>query len=354
MLADDSSVIRSALTRIIDSDPDIKIVSSVSNGELAVSSARRHKPNIIILDIEMPVMDGLTALPKIQEVSPESKIIMFSSLTNEGASETLRALTLGAVECIVKPSSARDVGEGSDFQREILNTIKGLVPIEQRKTTEETTQPTKPAPLKNTSFTLHNDSGSYKGKPELIAIGSSTGGPQALFNVLKEFKNFNIPIVITQHMPPTFTKILADHIEQHTGIPTHEGAEGMILENGHIYVAPGSFHMLLVKNKLQTAIHIDDGKPENFCKPAIDPMLRSALNIYGNKTLAVILTGMGNDGLNAAKMLVEKGGRLIAQDEETSVVWGMPGAVAKAGLCSHVLPVQDIGTWVRKAVLGWI
>ncbi len=355
VLVDDSAVIRGALSRIIEADPEIKIVGSLSNGEMAVSSAQKYKPHIIILDIEMPIMDGLTALPKIQEVSPDSKVIMFSALTNEGASETLKAFALGAVECIVKPSSTQDVGVGSDFQKKILNTIKCLVPAEERRAAEQQTQAPQAAttqPLQKTSFTLYDDALSYKGKPELIAIGSSTGGPQALFEVLNNFTGFDVPIVITQHMPATFTKILAEHIQQHTNIPAHEGEEGMALENGHIYVAPGDYHMHLVKDGVQTVIHLDGGPPENFCKPSVDPMFRTALEIYGNKILGVILTGMGNDGLGGGKMLVEKGGRLIAQDEETSVVWGMPGAVAQAGICSEVLPVTGIGPWVRTEALG--
>ena len=188
---------------------------------------------------------------------------------------------------------------------------------------------------------------------KVIAVGSSTGGPQALFEVIKSFKDFDIPIVITQHMPATFTKILSEHIQQQTGVPSHEGEEDMLIENGNVYVAPGGFHMHLVKKEDNTVrIHLDDGPAENFCKPSVDPMFRTAIDIYGNKTLGVILTGMGNDGLGGGKVLTEQGGRLIAQDEETSVVWGMPGAVAQAGLCSEVLPLDQIGPWVKKAVLG--
>lgn len=354
MLVDDSSVIRGALARIIESDPEINVVSSLANGEIAIPSAQRHQPQIIILDIEMPVMDGLTALPKLLEVSPNSKVIMFSALTAAGATETLRAFTLGAVECIVKPNSTEDVGEGSDFQKNILTTIKGLASPDSAKTKTPAAHATlqTAARAEETPYTLYDDTHSYKGKPELIAIGSSTGGPQALFEVLKNFNGFDVPVVITQHMPATFTKILAEHIQQNSGVPTHEGEEGMVLENGNIYVAPGGYHMHLVKDGMQTRIHIDEGPPENFCKPAVDPMFRTALDIYGKKMLGVILTGMGNDGEAGGKMLVERGGRLIAQDEGTSVVWGMPGAVAKAGICSKVLPIESIGQWVRTAVLG--
>jgi two-component system chemotaxis response regulator CheB len=356
MLVDDSAVIRGALSRVMESETSIKIVSSLANGEMAVSAAKKYQPHVIILDVEMPVMDGLTALPKILEVSPNSKIIMFSSLTEKGAGISMKALSLGAVECIVKPSSSQDVGPGSSFQTNILETIKGLAytqdPRKQENTAQATAVPSTAEATKQKSYELHKDPMAYSGKPELIAIGSSTGGPQALFNVVSHFKDFDIPIVITQHMPATFTKILAQHIQQTTGILSCEGENGMPLESGHVYVAPGGYHMLFEKNDNQVLIKLDDGPAENFCKPAVDPMFRKAVEIYGQKVLGVILTGMGNDGLEGGKILVSKGARLIAQDEQSSVVWGMPGAVTNAGICSEVLPLNDIGPWIKKTVLG--
>jgi two-component system chemotaxis response regulator CheB len=356
LLADDSAVIRGALGRIIEKDPVIKIISSVSNGELAIAMAQKKKPHVIILDIEMPVMDGLTALPKILEVSPQSKVIMFSSLTEKGATSTLKAFALGAVECLAKPSSAQDVGEGSDFQKNLLALLKNLVPEKIRIQPEEgDVRPTRaPLPPKTdqSAYQLRKDPMAYRGKPAIVAIGSSTGGPQALFMVLKNLKDLDVPIVITQHMPATFTKILAEHITLQTGIPAFEGAQGMLVEKGKAYVAPGGFHMKIVREDGELKIRIDNGPPENFCRPSVEPMYRSVIELFGSKVLGVILTGMGNDGLGGAKILVERGGVLIAQDEASSVVWGMPGAVARAGLCSEVLPLIDIGPWIRKAVLG--
>lgn len=356
MLVDDSAVIRGVLARIIETDPAIHVVSSVSNGEMAVSSAERHKPHVAILDIEMPVMDGLTALPKILQKCPHTKVIMFSGTTEKGASVTLKAFSLGAVECIVKPSSTQGVGVGSPFQKELIELIKGLVPEEERvdpdggQAVQKRGSPT--LAHKQVHVTLRDDPTAYKGKPDLLAIGSSTGGPQALFTVLRFFKDFNIPIVITQHMPPTFTKILAQHITQHTGVSAQEGAEGMVVEKGKIYVAPGSYHMHLVRKERNVVIHLDNGPPENFCKPAVDPMFRTAIDAYGKKVLGLILTGMGHDGLGGGKVLIAAGGRLVAQDEKTSVVWGMPGAVAQAGLCSKILPLDEIGPWIHSAVMG--
>jgi two-component system chemotaxis response regulator CheB len=353
MLVDDSAVIRGALARIIEKDPIIHIVGSVSNGEMAIPMAERKKPHIVIMDIEMPVMDGLTALPKVLAASPTTKVIMFSSLTEKGADATLKAFSLGAVECLAKPSSTTDVGEGSEFQKNLLIMLKHLVPERLRIEGEDTpARPVATIPRETTPVQLRKDPMAYKGKPAIVAIGSSTGGPQALFAVMKHLKGLDVPIVITQHMPVTFTKILAEHITQQSGVPAFEGEDGMDVENGKAYVAPGGKHMKIVRVGGVLKIKIDDGPPENFCKPSVDPMYRSVIDLFGAKVLGCILTGMGNDGLGGGKLLVEKGGRLIAQDEATSVVWGMPGAVARAGLCSEILPLQDIGPWLRKAVLG--
>jgi len=364
MLADDSSVIRSIISSILESDPNIEVVSSVSNGENAITMAKSKQPDIVILDVEMPIMDGLTALPEILKNAPDTKVVMCSSLTARGADTTMRAMALGAVECLVKPTSAEARGEDSPFRKTLLDIVTSLAPKRDSSampsTARNRTNAVKslrssrehPAPIGNLadkSFTLKDDLGAYKGKPSILAIGSSTGGPKALFKVLKDIKTLDIPIVITQHMPATFTTILAQHIAQQTGLPTFEGEDGMIIEAGKIYVAPGSKHMLFEKKGVKLTIKLNDGPQENFCKPAVDPMLRSLINIYGNKTLCLILTGMGHDGLSASKLLVDCGGRIVAQDEETSVVWGMPGAVAMEGICSAVLPITDIGNWIRRS-----
>ncbi len=353
MLVDDSSVIRRALSRIIDTDSDIEIISSVSNGEMAVSMAKIKKPNIVLLDVEMPIMDGLTALPKILEASPETKVIMCSSLTAKGADITIKAMTLGAVESIVKPSSAQETGEGSDFQKNLIRLIKALGDkpniAPKPQTSPNVSKAVKPASSAG-SYTLKSDTTSFKTPPKILAIGSSTGGPNALFAVLKDVGKINVPIVITQHMPATFTAILAKHIEQNTGIKTFEAQDGMIVEAGNVYVAQGGKHMLFEMVGGQLKIKLDDGAQENFCKPAVDPMLRSLIEIYGDKILCVILTGMGSDGLKGASALSEKGGQIIAQDKETSVVWGMPGAVAMAGICSKVLPINDIASSIKMII----
>jgi len=359
MLVDDSAVVRGFIGRILESDPDIRIVASVANGEQGVTSVARHHPDIVILDVEMPVMDGLTALPKILAASPGVRVIMCSTLTLRNAEITMKAFQLGATESIAKPSNSSDIYSADGFKTEILRMVKalgrrGTTPVRPAATTAPSHAGTfaggQNAALKQkTSFDLHKNMPGEIFRPNLLAIGSSTGGPQALFKVIGSFKDFTVPIILTQHMPATFTKILAQHITQQTGVTAFEGENGMIVEPGKVYVAPGGFHMTFEKKGLQVSIVLDNGPPENFCKPSVDPMLRSAIKTWGPKFLTVILTGMGSDGLPGAKAVVEGGGRVIAQDQETSVVWGMPGAVATNGLCTAVLPLQDIGPWVRQA-----
>jgi len=356
ILADDSSVIRRALSIMLETDPNIEIVASASDGKSAASLAKIKKPDILILDVEMPVMDGITALPEILKNSPNTKVIMCSSLTEKGADTSIKAMALGAVECLVKPTGAEAAKPDSPFKKKLIHTVKTLVPLKsepsvaQSKTSASARSLPSQAPVKkDAEVTLRDDTSAYKGKPDILAIGSSTGGPKALFQVLKDIGILDIPIVITQHMPATFTKILAEHLTQQTGIPAHEGEEGMVVQKGNVYVAPGGKHMLFEKQGIQLKINLNDGPQENFCKPAVDPMMRSIVDIYGNKVLGLILTGMGSDGAKGSQYLVDKGGRVIAQDEETSVVWGMPRAVAEAGICSEILPIQNIGSWVKKA-----
>ncbi|MCK5384765.1 MAG: chemotaxis response regulator protein-glutamate methylesterase [Alphaproteobacteria bacterium] len=355
MLVDDSSVIRGVLSNMLKSDPCIKVVASVSNGEHAVVMAKSKQPDVVILDVEMPVMDGLTALPEILKNSPDTKVIMCSSLTAKGADTTIKAMALGAVECLVKPTSAIARDPDSPFRKRLLNLVRSLGAIRRRA--HPTGVPRTPGSVAAPTavigtgdhITLKKDIGVYKGKPSIFAIGSSTGGPKALFKVLSDIKALNVPIVITQHMPATFTKILAEHISHQTGVSAFEGADGMVVESGKVYIAPGSRHMLFEEKGGRLTIQLDDGPEENFCKPSVDPMLRSLMDIYGNKVFCVILTGMGHDGLKEAKILAECGGRIIAQDEKTSVVWGMPGAVAMAGICSAVLPLEKIGPSIKQA-----
>ena len=352
MVVDDSAMIRGLLTRALESDPAIKVVASAGNGELAVKAIARADVDVVILDIEMPVMDGLTALPQLLRASPGVKVIMASTLTRRNAAISLRALTAGASDYIPKPTSARELHATDGFRRELLAKVKALGDPAARR--EKRTA----ALLNGPRLNLYRDARIVLRRPSphaprVVAIGSSTGGPRALFTVFETLgKKLRVPVLITQHMPPTFTVILAEHLERITGAGCAEGRDKEPIEAGRIYLAPGDFHMIVERNNGTPEIRLTKAPPENFCRPAADPMFRSLADVYGPSVLGVILTGMGRDGLKGARALIEAGGTMIAQDEATSVVWGMPGAVATAGLCSRVSPIDQIAKHVLGLVSG--
>lgn len=358
MVVDDSAVIRGLLIRSLEQDPAIKVVASVGNGEIAIKSLERHDIEVIVLDIEMPVMDGLTALPKLLEAKPGIQVIMASTLTRKNAEVSLRALQAGAAEYVTKPSTTSELTSTDAFQRELTEKVKVLAAATRGGRKAVPAQPTadrapSAAPkgklFAERSIELRKASAMA---PRVIAIGSSTGGPQALLEVLRDMApTIGLPIVITQHMPATFTTLLAEHIARATGVPCVEAKDGEPVVAGQIYLAPGDYHMVLEREGTGAVIRLNQNPPENFCRPAVDPMLRSMAQIYGPSLLTIILTGMGSDGQKGATEVVEAGGTIIAQDEATSVVWGMPGAVATSGLCSAVLPIQEIGPNVRKLVM---
>jgi two-component system chemotaxis response regulator CheB len=359
MVVDDSAVIRGLLARALDADPDIKVVASVGNGQIALNTIAKEDIDIVILDIEMPVMDGLTALPLLAKAAPTVKIIMASTLTRRNAEVSLKALSAGASDYIPKPSSTREIGQADDFKRELVGKVKALGgakraaegPRRPRPVAERTRAPMPVrSALADVPIVLRKDK---IVPPRVIAIGSSTGGPQALFKVLANLdKSITLPILITQHMPPTFTTILAEHIASISKRPCAEAVDKEPVKEGRIYVAPGNYHMTVEPGRAGAIIRLDQNPPENFCRPAVDPMLRSVAKVYGPNVMTVILTGMGNDGFRGSQVITASGGTVIAQDEATSVVWGMPRAVAVGGLCTAVLPLTDIASYVSGVVTG--
>lgn len=351
MIVDDSAVIRGFFRRLMDPDSEVEVVASVGNGQTALEALEKSLVDVIVLDIEMPVMDGLTALPKLLEVDPTVKIIMASTLTVANADVSLKALSMGAADYVAKPTSNAELHSADDFNREILEKIKALGGARRGKSANAPSSKSAAAPkaaatlvtrpaASNAPLSLRKSPSSLA---KVLAIGSSTGGPQALLDVLSGLKDdFNLPILITQHMPATFTGILAEHITKATGRDAQEAKDGEAVTAGRIYVAPGDFHMIVETAGGQNVIRINQDPAENFCRPAVDVMLRSMASVYGNHLLTVILTGMGQDGLIGGTAVVDADGTLLAQDEATSVVWGMPGAVANAGICSAVLPLKDL------------
>jgi two-component system, chemotaxis family, protein-glutamate methylesterase/glutaminase len=347
LLVDDSAVVRGLLARAIESDPDIRLLGTAMHGQLALNALRKEPADVVVLDVEMPVMDGLTALRHILEEFPRTKVVMASGQTYDGAETTMKALALGAAGCIAKPVTASTSSSIEQVTRELLPLIKALKPSGRRDAVQSNavrpsapSVPTAPTPKSRKT-------------PSVLVIGSSTGGPQALRAVLCGLpRDYPLPILITQHMPPLFTPMLAKHLGVDTGRPSHEGAEGMLIERNHTYVAPGDFHMEVTKRDERMAIRVNQAPPEHFCRPSVNPMFRTAAEWYGSGVLAVMLTGMGEDGIEATRTVVDRGGYMIAQDEASSVVWGMPGAVVRAGLAHEVLPVTEIaGAILRRSLL---
>lgn len=355
MIVDDSAVIRGVFRKTLESDPEISVVASVGNGQFALDAVKRHPVEVVVLDIEMPVMDGMTALPELLKLDPEIKVIMASTLTLQNAGISLQALQAGAADYIPKPTSKSEIHSSDNFKRELVDKIKalGLARRGRSPQTKATVSPAAKAstdtpapPRKNAPLTFREPSAT---PPRLIAIGSSTGGPQALQSLVGGLKNdLDLPILITQHMPATFTQLLAEHLAKTGQRPCCEAEDGMPVEPGKTYVAPGGFHMVAEKQGGGVVLRLNTDPPENFCRPAVDPMLRSLADIYQNALLVVILTGMGQDGLKGSQSVIDAGGTVIAQDEASSVVWGMPGAVSLAGLCSDVSPLSDLPSRVMR------
>ena len=343
LVVDDSAVIRGIVSRWIEASSETVLAGVAVNGGDAVRRAAQLRPDIIVLDIEMPEMDGITALPQLIRSCPQAKVIMASTLTRRNAEISLKALSLGAADYVPKPTSLGGGDAAEEFRRELFSRITALG--RRRRAAEVQPQPTRgPLVAAKGSHQLRKPSTL---PAQVVAIGSSTGGPQALVTVVSALAgDLNVPVLITQHMPPTFTAILAESIARTTGLKCVEAETGMMLERRCVYVAPGDHHMTLKGRG--GPLELNQGPPENFCRPAVDPMLRSVAAAYGPAALAVVLTGMGSDGREGARAIVGAGGSVIAQDEESSVVWGMPGAVTNAGLAAAVVPLNLVGAEIKK------
>jgi two-component system chemotaxis response regulator CheB len=341
MVVDDSAIVRGLITRTLKGDPRIDVVASCSNGEMAVVQAAKRPLDVVILDIEMPVMDGLTALPKLQQANPGARIIMASTLTQRNAAVSLRAMALGAADYIAKPTTDR-LNANEEFHRDLILKVIALGQSKRPK-------PSPGASAQPVAKLNMAARGKVMRPPRIIAIGSSTGGPQALLALLGALSpKVSCPSVIAQHMPATFTTVLAQHIERASGRPTSEAATGMEIKPGHIYLAPGDYHFEVVREGAGFAARLSQTPPQNFCRPSVDPLFRSVAQLFGADSCAIMLTGMGSDGCGGAKAIAAAGSPVIAQDEATSVVWGMPGAVAQAGICSAILPLPKIAGHVAS------
>jgi len=371
MIVDDAIVVRGLFARWIEAEPDLELVASLRNGREAVDAIDRIKPDVVVLDVDMPELDGISALPQLLTKRPGVTIIMASTLTRRNAEISLRALALGATDYITKPSSQNEINAAPDFHRDLIEKIRGLGRRASKPAAPPAAMPAEPmthilapplvpqaAPAaKPLHYAAHGPI-TLRPMPHMapraILIGASTGGPQALNKLLTNIDNViaQVPVLITQHMPPTFTAILSEHLSRLTRRPVHEAVHDEEITAGRIYMAPGGRHMSVALKNGVPVIDIGNGAPINFCKPAVDPLFTSAAQVWGTRALAVVLTGMGHDGLAGAHDIVHAGGHVIAQDEVSSVIWGMPGQVALAGLCSAVLPIDDIGPKLSRLVGG--
>jgi two-component system chemotaxis response regulator CheB len=360
MLVDDAVVVRGLFARWVEAEPDLEVVATLRTGRDAVNQLERVDPDVVVLDVDMPELDGIAALPLLLEKKRDLVVIMASTLTRRNAEISLRALSLGAADYIPKPGSNREVSASTAFRRDLIEKIRQLGlrakrlrhgikarasrPVKSAPSIVPATEEITPLRLRQMPLT----------PPRVLVIGASTGGPQALNRLVVQIDTViqRAPVLITQHMPPTFTAVLAEHLARVSKFPVREASDGEEVNAGAIYLAPGGKHMKVERRDGTAVIAIDDGPMVNFCKPAVDPLFASAAQVWGNKVLALVLTGMGSDGLAGAKEIVAAGGHVIAQDEETSVVWGMPGQVTNAGLCSAVLPLPEIGGRITRLFTG--
>ena len=343
MIVDDSVVVRKILSKVLSADPDLQIAGWASNGRLAVAKLHTLRPDIILLDIEMPEMTGLQALPEIRKILPKIPIIMFSTLTEWGASATLDALSLGATDYVTKPSNQDMAATAESIQRDLIPKIKGLCKFSSGVRHAPSPAGKQEIAVAHPAIRLRMPV-ARPSRIEIIAIGVSTGGPDALAKLLPAIPaRFPLPIVIAQHMPPIFTTLLASRLSSKCAVPVRECTPGELLEPGCIWIAPGDFHMVVQEEGGRMRLRTNQAPRENFCRPSVDVLFRSVAKAYGAGALGVILTGMGQDGLKGCEALCAAGSSVIVQDEATSVVWGMPGFVARAGLAQKILPLDQIG-----------
>jgi two-component system, chemotaxis family, protein-glutamate methylesterase/glutaminase len=342
MVVDDSVVVRRLVSDVLSADPRIEVVGTAANGKVALAKIPQLNPDLITLDVEMPVMDGLETLVELRRSYPRLPVVMFSTLTERGATATLDALERGADDYVTKPANVGSVTESMAAVRaELVPKIIGLC---GRRLLGR-------APVPASTRPLATSVPKPEARADVVAIGVSTGGPDALTQVLTALpSDLPVPVVVVQHMPPVFTKQFADRLDAKCEIRVSEAVSGELLEPGHALVAPGDFHLRVHRRGDQVRVGLDQGTPENYCRPAVDVLFRSVAQAYGRNVLGLVLTGMGSDGARGAGVVAQAGGSVYVQDEPTSVVWGMPGSVVAAGLADKVLPLREVAPAILARV----
>lgn len=341
MVVDDSSIVRGFLIRFLETDPGIKVTAAVPNGQAALQELENAAPDVVILDLEMPVMDGMTALPLLLAVNPKLAVIVVSTKTRDNAALALKCLALGAIDCLGKPN-VHDLAEGSAFRDELVQRVKVLGRLRDKTALPAPffSEALPPKVVKRPRAQAH--------VPAALAICASTGGPLALLKLLAGLAPPAVPVFITQHMPAGFTALLAENITQATGLDCREAVDGEPVAAGRVYIAPGNYHMTVEGAGDRRRIALDQNPPEHFCRPAADPMLRALAKSYGATLLVAVLTGMGTDAVAGCRAAVEAGGAVVTQDEASSVVWGMPGAVVQAGLSDETVSLDNMAATLLR------
>jgi two-component system chemotaxis response regulator CheB len=340
LVVDDSLVVRSVLGEILKNNSATELVGTAPNGEVALLKIPQLKPDVITLDIEMPGMNGLQTLAEIRKVYPKLPVIMFSTLTEHGAAATLEALALGATDYAAKPSKAESLaGAREQIERELIIKIIALRPCAAPPPPKQPALPVVSRPICR--------------RIDILAIGTSTGGPNALAEVVPKLPHdFPVPVVIVQHMPPLFTRLLAKHLGARAPLIVEEAQTGVALVPGHVWIAPGDYHMCVVREGDIQRLNLNQDPPEHSCRPAVDVLFRSVARTFGPHALAVVLTGMGSDGTLGSKAIRQAGGEVLIQDQTSSVVWGMPGSVASAGLADQIYPLGAIAPEIIRRVVS--
>lgn len=346
LIVDDALMVRHMLGKALSADSRLQVIGTASNGRRALELVSSQAPDVVTLDVEMPEMDGLETLKQLRTRFPKLPVIMVSALTERGAGITLDCLSAGASDYITKPSALNGGAQGLDnMVRQLREKIELLVRIKGAG---------RPVPV--IGLTGGAETGvrvAPRSAPTIHAVGVavSTGGPNTLSAILPRLpRDLSVPVFITQHMPPMFTRILAERLTKLGSLPVYEAVQGQEIGPGQVYIAPGDFHLELGEQSGRIVAELTQGPPENSCRPAADVMFRSLSRVYGSNLLLVVLTGMGYDGTAGVRIAREQGAYVIAQDEETSVVWGMPGSVVRHNLCDEVLPMDEIGQRIGNLI----
>lgn len=337
LVVDDSVVVRRLVTTALEGDPAIRVVGTASNGRLALTKIDQLSPDIVTLDVEMPELDGVATLRALRVDHPRLPVIMFSTVTERGARATLDALAAGASDYVTKPANMGSVTASLAAVRDqLVPKIKALCPGAHA--------PVQAAPGAAASSRPGAPRGAGQARrPEVIAIGASTGGPEALAKILAALpETLPVPVVVVQHMPAVFTRLFAERLDRTCAVQVVEATDGAPLRPGVVYVAPGDRHLEVTGGPGDRRTRLTDAPPENYCRPAVDVLFRSVAATFGAAALALVLTGMGSDGTRGAERLHEAGAPILVQDQPSSVVWGMPGSIAAAGLADLVLPLDEL------------